>query len=146
MRARWLVHLALLAGFGASLATVILVPAGTPHVIVGSVFLGLVCLHVLQRRRTVARLVGHLGRARTWATKRGRLAWSDLIFAVLTLNVLVSGTYDFVTGDKVQLRPRQVGIPFRDVGWHASAALLLLGCLIVHVARRWGRLRHSVVR
>jgi hypothetical protein len=146
MRARWLVHLALLAAFVASLATVVLVPAGTLHVVVGLVFVALVGLHVLQRRHTVARLVAHLGRARTWLTRRGRLAWSDAVFALLTVNVLISGTYDFVTGEKVQLRPRQVGIPFRDVGWHASAAILLLGYLIVHVARRWGRLRRSVVR
>jgi hypothetical protein len=46
----------------------------------------------------------------------------------------------------VIVHPRSIGIPFRDIGWHVSAALLLLAYLCVHVARRWGRIRRSVVR
>ena len=74
------------------------------------------------------------------------MAWSDLILAVLTLTVLISGTYDLATGNQVILHPRSVGIPFRDIGWHVSAALLLLAYLGVHVARRSGRIRRSVIR
>jgi hypothetical protein len=101
---------------------------------------------MVQRRHTVARLLGNLGRVPTWFRRRGRLAWSDLLLTLLTLNVLVSGTYDLVTGNQVILHPRSIGIPFRDIGWHVSAALLLLAYLCVHVARRWGRIRRSVIR
>jgi hypothetical protein len=125
---------------------VTLLTEGWPHLVVGSVFVGLVVVHVVQRRHTVARLLANLGRAKTWVRRRGRLAWSDLILALLTINVLVSGTYDLATGNQVILHPRSIGIPFRDIGWHVSAALLLLASLCVHVARRWGRIRRSVIR
>jgi hypothetical protein len=146
MRARWLVHLVLLVLFAASLATVTAITEGMPHLVIGSLFGAFVMVHVAQRRHTVARLLGNLGRARTWLTRRGRLAWSDLGLALLTLNVLVSGTWDLVSGNQVILHPRGAGIPFRDIGWHVASALVLLACLCVHVARRWGRLRRSVVR
>jgi hypothetical protein len=64
----------------------------------------------------------------------------------LTLNVLASGSYDLATGNQVILQPRAMGIPFRDIGWHVSAALFLTVYLVVHVARRWGRIRRSVIR
>ncbi len=146
MRVRFLVHLLLLATFAVSLATVTAITEGWPHLVVGSVFVAVVSVHVVQRRHTVARLLGNLGRARTWIRRRGRLAWSDLILALLTINVLVSGIYDLATGNQVILHPRSVGIPFRDIGWHVSAALLLLTYLCVHVVRRWGRIRRSVIR
>jgi len=146
MHARWLVHLALLAFFAASLATVTAVTEGTPHLVVGSAFVALAVVHVLQRRRTVARLAANLGRARTWLTRRGRLAWSDVVLSLLTVNVLVSGVYDLVSGNQVILHPRQVGIPFRDMGWHVASALVLLVYLCVHVGRRWGRVRRSTIR
>jgi hypothetical protein len=143
---RFAVHLLLLATFAASLASVTLITEGLPHLIVGLAFVALVAAHVVQRRHTVARLLGNLGRARTWFTRRGRLAWSDLALALLTLNVLVSGTYDLASGNQVILHPRSVGIPFRDIGWHVLSALVLLAYLCVHVARRWSRLRRSVIR
>ena len=74
------------------------------------------------------------------------MAWSDLVLILLTLNVLISGIYDLSTGTQVILHPRSVGIPFRDIGWHVSAALLLVAYLCVHVTRRWGRIRRSVIR
>jgi len=91
-------------------------------------------------------LLGNLGRARMWFRRRGRLAWSDVVLALLTLNVLVSGTYDVLSGNQVILHPRDVGIPFRDIGWHVASALVLLVYLCVHVARRWGRIRRSAIR
>ena len=145
-RTRFAVHLVLLATFAASLATVTSITEGGLHLAVGSAFVALVAVHVVQRRHTVARLLGSLGRVRTWFRGRGRLAWSDLVLALLTLNVLVSGSYDLVTGNQVILHPRSIGIPFRDIGWHVSAALLLLAYLGVHVARRWGRIRRSIIR
>jgi hypothetical protein len=146
MGARFLVHLVLLATFAASLATVTVMTEGWPHLVVGSAFVGLVLIHVVQRRHTVARLLGNLGRPLTWLKRRGRLAWSDLVLALLTVNVLVSGSYDLATGNQVILHPHAIGIPFRDIGWHVSAALLLVAYLCVHVARRWGRIRRSVIR
>lgn len=146
MGARFLVHLVLLATFAASLATATAITEGWPHLVIGSAFVGLVLIHVAQRRHTVVRLLGNLGRPLTWVKRRGRLAWSDLILALLTLNVLVSGTYDLATGNQVILQPRSVAIPFRDIGWHVSAALLLLAYLGVHVVRRWGRIRRSIIR
>ncbi len=143
---RFAVHLWLLATFAASLATVTLITEGWPHLVVGLAFVALVGVHLVQRRQTVARLLGNLGHARTWLRRRGRLAWSDLILALLTLNVLVSGTYDLATGNQVILQPRSAGIPFRDMGWHVASALVLLVYLCVHVARRWGRIRRSVIR
>jgi hypothetical protein len=145
-RTRLAVHILLLATFAAALATATAITEGWPHLVIGSAFVGLVVVHVAQRRHTVARLVGNLPRVRTWVRRRGRLAWSDVVLALLTLNVLVSGTYDLITGNQVILDPRSVGIPFRSIGWHVSAALLLTAYLVVHVARRWGRIGRSVIR
>jgi hypothetical protein len=145
-RARFAVHLGLLATFAASLATVTLITEGWPHLVVGLAFVALAAVHLVQRRHTVARLLSNLGRARTWFRRRGRLAWSDMVLALLTLNVLASGTYDLLSGNQVILHPRNVGIPFRDIGWHVASALVLLVYLCVHVARRWGRIRRSAIR
>lgn len=143
---RFAVHLGLLATFAASLATVTLITEGWPHLVVGSAFVALAAVHLVQRRHTVARLVSNLGRTRTWFRRRGRLAWSDLVLALLTLNVLASGTYDLLTGTQVILHPRGIGIPFRDIGWHVLSALVLLVYLCLHVARRWGNIRRSAIR
>ena len=143
---RFVVHLLLLATFAASLATVTIVTEGVPHLVVGSAFFGLVILHLVQRRHTVARLAIAVGRPFNWVKRRGRMAWSDLALALLTLNALISGVYDLATGNQVILRPRSVGIPFRDIGWHVSAAILLLAYLCVHVARRWRRIKRSAIR
>jgi hypothetical protein len=126
MRARFAVHLWLLATFAASLATVTLITEGWPHLVVGLAFVALAGVHVAQRRHAVARLFGNLGRARTWIRRRGQLAWSDMGLVLLTLNVLVSGTYDLVSGNQVILHQRDVGIPCRDIGWHVASALVLL--------------------
>jgi hypothetical protein len=146
MRARFAVHLCLLGSFAASLATVTLITEGWPHLAAGWAFVALVAVHVAQRRHTVARVFGTLGSARTWFRPRGRLAWSDVVLALLTLNVLVSGTYDLLSDTQVILHQRDVGIPFRDIGWHVASALVLLASLCVHVGRRWGRIRRSVIR
>jgi hypothetical protein len=145
-RARLAVHLGLLAAFAASLATVTLITEGWPHLVVGLAFVALAGVHVAQRRHTVARLLRNLGRARTWLRGSGRLAWSDLVLAVLTLNVLTSGTYDLLSGTQVILHPRNIGIPFRDIGWHVLSALVLLVYLCVHVTRRRGHIRRSAIR
>ena len=146
MRSRFAVHLGLPAAFAASLVTVTLITEGTPHLVVGLGFVALGGVHVAQRRHTVARLLGSLGRAHTWFRRRGRLAWSDLILALLALDVLVSGVWDLLSGSQVIFHPRQVGIPLRDMGWHVLSALVLLAYLSVHVVRRRGRIRHTAIR
>jgi hypothetical protein len=146
MQARWLVHLMLIGTFAASLATVTLITEGWPHLVVGLAFVALAGLHVAQRRHSVARLLGNLGRARRWFCRRGRLAWSDVVLALLTLNVLASGTYDLLSGNQVILHPRGIGIPLRDIGWHVLSALALLVYLCVHATRRRGRIRRSAIR
>ena len=145
-QARFAVHLGLLGTFAVSLATVTLITEGWPHLVVGLAFVALAAVHLVQRRHTVARLLSNLGRARTWFRRRGRLAWSDMVLALLTLNVLASGTYDLLSGNQVILHPRGIGIPFRDIGWHVLSALVLLVYLCVHVARRWGHIRRSAIR
>jgi hypothetical protein len=145
-RARFAVHLGLLAAFAASLATVTLITEGWPHLVVGLAFVALAGVHVVQRRHTIARLLRNLGHASKWLRRQGRLAWSDTVLALLTINVLASGTYDLLSGNQVILHPRSVGIPFRDIGWHVASALVLLVYLCAHVARRWGRIRRSAIR
>jgi hypothetical protein len=65
---------------------------------------------------------------------------------LVTINVLASGTYDLASGNQVILHLRGAGIPFCDMGWHVLSALVLLVFLCVHVARRRGRVRRSVIR
>jgi hypothetical protein len=69
-----------------------------------------------------------------------------VVLALLTLNVLASGTCDSLSGNQVILHPRGIGIPFRDIGWHVLSAIVLLVYLCVHVARRWRRIRRSAIR
>lgn len=108
---RFFVHLVLLGTFAASLATVTAMSEGWPHLVIGSAFVGLVVIHGVQRRHTVARLLGNLRRPISWFSRRGRLAWSDLALALLTLNVLVSGptTWRPATGDQVIVHPGRTG-------------------------------------
>jgi hypothetical protein len=145
-RARWLVHLWLIGTFAGSLAALVLSQSLTVHLMIGLAFVALAGVHVAQRRHTVARLLGNLGRMRTWFRRRGRLAWSDLVLTLLTLNLLASGIYDLLSTNKGMVRLRDVGIPLPDIGWHTLSAIVLLGYLSVHVARRWRRVRRSAIR
>jgi len=90
---RGLVHLGLLLTAPGALATLtILYIRNAIHADIGFVFVGLVVVHLVQRRRTVARMMSQLARARSYAERRLRLAGSDLLLAFITLNVLVSVT------------------------------------------------------
>ncbi len=145
-RARWLVHLWLIGTFAGSLAALVFSQSLTVHVVIGLAFVALAGVHVVQRRHTVTRLLGNLGRIRTWFSRRGRLAWSDLVLTLLTLNLLASGIYDLLSTNKGMVRLSDVGIPLPDIGWHTLSAIVLLGYLSVHVARRWCHLRRSAIR
>ena len=144
-RSRWAVHLALLITIIVALVPLLLFgvsPRVTVHIVIACVFLGLVVVHLAQRRRTLTKLIAQLGRAGSRMRGR-RLAVSDAIFAFLAANVLASGIYDLTTG-------RNTRIPLPGlrlfIGWHSLSSLVFLGYLITHVIRRRKRLRRSRIR
>ena len=117
------VHLGLLAAFAASMVTVTVITEGWPTWSPG--------WRSWRSPERMSRSAGRPSRgcsrtsvrARAWTRPSGRLAWSDVLLALLTLNVLASGTDDLLSGNQVILHPRAVGIPFRDMGWHVLSAL-----------------------
>ena len=139
---RSLVHLGLLLSVAGALGTLtILYIRNAIHADIGLVFVGLVVVHLLQRRRTVTRLASRLARARSFAERRIHLAGSDLLLAFITLNVLVSGVLDWSRGQPIELPlPR----PFDR--WHLLSGVALVIYLIVHVWHRRKRLRGSTIQ
>ena len=130
---RGLVHLGLLLTSAAALATLtVLYIHNAIHADIGLVFVGLVVLHLLQRRHTVARMMGQVTRARSFAERRLRLTGSDLLLAFITLNVLVSGVLDWNRGEPIDL-PLVPG-PFAR--WHFLSGVALVLYLIFHVWHR----------
>jgi hypothetical protein len=139
---RWAVHLGLLCSAAAALATLQLLHVRIAiHTDVGLLFVGLVVVHLAQRRRTLARLATHIVGARTSDGRRIRLTVSDLLLFVVTLNVLVSGVLDWNRGS-----PIQVPLPRPFSRWHLDSGLALVVYLAVHVWRRRKRLRRSTIR
>jgi hypothetical protein len=139
---RWAVHLGLIVTAAASLATLQLLHVTIAyHTVVGLLFVGLVGVHLVQRRHTVARMASQLVRARTWVGRRVRLTISDLVLFFITLNVLVSGIVDWGHGS-----PTRVPLPMPFERWHADSAAALVIYLMVHVLRRRKRLRRSTIR
>jgi hypothetical protein len=139
---RGLVHLGLLLTVAGALATLtILYIRNAIHADIGLAFVGLVVVHLAQRRRTVTRLVSQLARARSFAERRIRLAASDLILAFITLNVLVSGVLDWSRGEPIQLP-----LPSPFDRWHLLSSVALVIYLVVHVWHRRKRLRRSTIR
>lgn len=139
---RWAVHLGLLCSAAAALGTLQLLHVRTAiHTDVGLVFVGLVVVHLAQRRQTLARMATQIVRVRTFAGRRIRLTVSDLLLLFITLNVLVSGVLDWGRGEPIQLPlPR----PFDR--WHLDSGLVLVVYLAVHIWRRRKRLRRSTIR
>ena len=111
------------------------------HTDVGLVFVGLVVVHLAQRRQTLARMASQIVRVRTFAGRRIRLTVSDLLLLFITLNVLVSGVLDWSRGEPIQLP-----IPGPFDRWHLDSGLALVVYLAVHVWRRRKRLRRSTIR
>jgi hypothetical protein len=119
---RGAVHLALLLSAAAGLGTLDLLHVRIAyHADVGLVFVGLVVLHLLQRRRTLARMATQLVRARTFVERRIRPAVSDLVLLVLTANMLVSGVVDWGRG-----APTQLPLPKPFYRWHLDSGLVLV--------------------
>jgi hypothetical protein len=144
-RSRWTVHLALLITITVALVPLLLFgvsPRVTVHVAIACVFLGLVIVHLAQRRHMLRRLIAQLGRAGS-RMKGRRLAISDAIFAFLVANVLASGIYDLATGRNTRIPVPGIHL---FIGWHSLSSLLFLGYLITHVIRRRKRLRRSLIR
>jgi hypothetical protein len=111
------------------------------HTVVGLVFVGLVALHLAQRRRTIARMATQLVRVRTFVERRIRLAVSDLLLFFITLNVLVSGIIDWNRG-----QPTQLPLPVPFDRWHLDSGLALVIYVSVHFWRRRKRLWRSTIR
>ncbi len=141
-RFRLLVHLGLLGAVAGAFATLQLLHVrDTYHVVVGFAFGGLVVVHLLQRRHRIARMVTRIRRAGPRVEREIRLMASDTVLALLTLNVVVSGFVDWERGAQTMLPLPQ---PFGR--WHGISSIVLVGYLIVHVTRRWGRIRRSTIR
>lgn len=149
-RNRWLVHLALILGILAAVISAVFLSrkylghsGTTDHSIIGLLVLGLVIVHLTQRRQTVKRLLARLFGRGSSTGNRSRLAVSDTILWILTLNAMVSGFVDFLVGHTIFL-----SIPGPSIlqKWHAMSVLVLLVYVIVHVVRRRKRLRASHIR
>jgi hypothetical protein len=139
---RGAVHLGLLCSAAAALGTLELLHVRIAiHTGVGLVFVGLVAVHLAQRRRTLARMATRIVRAQTIAGRGIRLAVSDLLLLFITLNVLMSGILDWNRGAPIQLP-----LPGPFGRWHAISALALVVYLAVHIWRRRKRLRRSTIR
>ena len=144
-RSRWTVHLTLLITLTAALLPLLMFgsSARVPvHVVIACVFLGLVIVHLTQRRHTLRRLIVQFGRA-GGRIKGRRLAVSDAIFAFLIANVLASGIYNLATGSNARVPLPGIQL---FIGWHALSSVIFVGYLITHVIRRRRRLRRSRIR
>ena len=141
-RSRWLVHLGLIAFLAAALATLQLLHVRNAiHADVGLAFAGLVVVHLAQRRHRIARMLAQLARLGPRAEHELRLLASDAILAIVTVNVVVSGVLDWGRG-----APLLLPLPNPFSRWHLTSSVVLVVYLIVHVARRWKRIRRSTVR
>jgi len=142
VRSRFAVHLGLLCSAAAALGTLDLLHVRVAlHTDVGLVFVGLVVVHLAQRRRTLARMATQIVRARTFVERRIRLAVSDLLLLIITLNLLVSGILDWSRGAPIQLP-----LPKPFYRWHLDSGLVLVVYLAVHIWRRRKRLWRSTIR
>lgn len=141
-RTRGAVHFGLLCTAAAALGTLQLLHVRIAyHSVVGLVFVGLVVVHLAQRRWTLARMATQIIRARTFLERRIRLAVSDLLLLFFTANVLVSGVVDWSRG-----APTQLPLPVPFDRWHLDSGLALVVYLAVHVWRRRKRLWRSTIR
>jgi hypothetical protein len=141
-RSRFAVHLGLLCSAAAALGTLQLLHVrDTYHIVVGIAFVGLVLVHLVQRRRTVGRMATLLVRASTFIERRIRLAVSDLLLFLITMNVLASGIVDWGRSE-----PTQLPLPVPLDRWHLDSSLALVVYLVVHVWRRRKRLWRSTIR
>lgn len=143
IRSRWLVHLGLLAFAAAALGTLQLLHIRNAiHAGVGLAFAGLVVIHLAQRRHRIAGMLARFLGLRRRLGAELRLLASDATLAFITASVVVSGLLDWNRGSPLLLPvlPR----PFDR--WHLLSSVVLIVYLIIHVSRRWRRLRRSTIR
>jgi len=142
-RSRWLVHLGLLASAAAALGTLQLLHIRNAiHADVGLAFAALVIVHLAQRRHRIAGMLARLWGFRRRVVRELRLLASDAILAFVTVNVVVSGILDWNRGAPLLLP--LVPQPFDR--WHLLSSAVLVVYLVIHVSRRWRRLRRSTIR
>jgi len=142
-RSRWLVHLGLLACAVAALGTLQLLHIRNAiHADVGLAFAGLVGVHLAQRRHRIAGMFARLWGFRRRVGRELRLLATDAILAFVTVNVVVSGLLDWNRGAPLLLP--LVPQPFDR--WHLLSSAVLVVYLVIHVSRRWRRLRRSTIR
>ena len=142
-RSRWLVHLGLLLFAAAALGTLQLLHIHNAiHADVGLAFAALVIVHLAQRRHRIAGMFARLWGLRRRVVRELRLLASDAILAFVTVNVVVSGILDWNRGAPVLLP----ALPRPFDRWHLLASAVLVVYLVVHVSRRWRRLRRSTIR
>ena len=142
-RSRWAVHVGLLMSAAAALGTLQLLHVRQAyHTVAGLVFVGLVVIHLAQRRRTIARMATQIVRAKTFLERRIRLAVSDLVLFFITANVLVSGVVDWSRGAPTQLPL----LPAPFYRWHLTSSVALVIYVVAHVSRRRKRLWRSTIR
>ena len=145
--ARWIVHVALMGTFAAALVALLTNRSSIGvHIVLGLSFTAMVMVHLVQRQRTVRRLVASFFHASMWLRPRGRMAFSDLLLAFVVGNVLVSGVVDYIDGYNTGIPLHDLGLPEPYISWHTLSSVVLLAYLLVHVIRRRGRLVHSRVR
>lgn len=112
------------------------------HIAFGLLFGGLVIAHLRHRHRMISVLLGDIRHFAKWITPRGRMAWADVVLLFVTVNVVVSGFFDYFEHRPVMIT---TGI-MNPIRWHVVSSLVLLVLLVVHTLRRWRRLRTSHVR
>jgi len=143
IRSRWLVHLGLLVCAAAALGTLQLLHIRNAiHAGVGLAFAGLVVVHLAQRRHRIAGMLARLWGFRRPVARELRLLASDAVLAVITASVVVSGLLDWNRGSPLLLPV----LPAPFSRWHLLSSVALIVYLIVHVSRRWRRLRRSTIR
>ena len=142
-RSRWLVHLGLLVFAAAALGTLQLLHIRNAiHADVGLVFAGLVMVHLAQRRHRIAGMFTRLWGFRRRVGRELRLLASDVILVFVTANVVVSGILDWNQGAPLLLPL----LPAPLDRWHLLSSVVLVVYLVIHVWRRWNRLRRSTIR
>jgi hypothetical protein len=143
VKSRSLVHIGLLlTAAGALIALIYLSVSISIHAIIGLVFVALVVVHLVQRRRTIGRLASQFTRARTVVEKGLRQASADAILVFITANVLISGVIDWLHENM----PISFPLPAPFNTWHKASSIVLVLYLIVHVWHRRKRLRRSGIR
>lgn len=129
-RARWLVHLGLLAFAAAAPGTLQLLHIRNAiHADVALAFAGLVIVHLAQRRHRIAGMFARLWGSRRRVARELRLLASDGILAFVTVNVVVSGILDWDRGYPLALPL----LPQPLDRWHLLSSVVLVVYLAIHV-------------